>query len=65
MKKEDFKKLIENKNENELSRILSRYTNDLIDLTDGQVNKIIKLKNKRSNRDKNDESRFVSRKISK
>lgn len=65
MKKEDFKKLIENKNENELSRILSRYTNDLIDLTDGQVNKIIKLKNKRSNRDKNDESRFVSREISK
>lgn len=65
MKKEDFKKLIENKNENELSRILSRYTNDLIDLTDGQVNKIIKLKNKRSNRDKNDESRFVGRKISK
>lgn len=65
MKKEDFKKLIENKNENELSRILSRYTNDLIDLTDGQVNKIIKLKNKRSNRNKNDESRFVSRKISK
>lgn len=65
MKKEEFKKLIENKNENELSRILSRYTNDLIDLTDGQVNKIIKLKNKRSNRNKNDESRFVSRKISK
>ena len=65
MKKEEFKKLIENKNENELSRILSRYTNDLIDLTDGQVNKIIKLKSKRSNRDKNDESRFVGRKISK
>ena len=65
MKKEYFKKLIENKNENELSRILSRYTNDLIDLTDGQVNKIIKLKNKRSNRDKNDESCFVGRKISK
>lgn len=65
MKNGDFKKLVENKTENDLSRILNRYTNDLIDLTDGQVNKIIKLKNKRSNRNKNDESRFVSRKISK
>lgn len=65
MKNGDFKKLVENKTENDLSRILNRYANDLIDLTDGQVNKIIKLKNKRSNRNKNDESRFVSRKISK
>ena len=65
MKNGDFKKLVENKTENDLSRILNRYTNDLIDLTDGQVNKIIKFKNKRSNRNKNDESRFVSRKISK
>lgn len=65
MKNGDFKKLVENKTENDLSRILNRYTNDLIDLTDAQVNKIIKLKNKRSNRNKNDESRFVSRKISK
>lgn len=65
MKNGDFKKIVEDKTENDLSRILNRYTNDLIDLTDGQVNKIIKFKNKRSNRNKNDESRFVSRKISK
>lgn len=47
MKKEEFDKLVKGKSESELTRILNRYTNDLIKLTSGQVNKIIKMKNKK------------------
>lgn len=46
MEKKEFNKLIKRKNENELTRILNRYTNDLIKLTQNQVNKIIKIKEK-------------------
>ncbi len=48
MKKEEFDKLVKGKSESELTRILNRYTNDLIKLTSGQVNKIIKMKNKKT-----------------
>lgn len=44
MKRIEFNKLIKNKNENELHRILNRYANNLIYLNNSQVNKIIKLK---------------------
>ena len=46
MDKKEFNKFIKEKNENELTRILNRYTNDLIKLTQNQVNKILKEKEK-------------------
>ena len=46
MIKKEFDDLIKNKNENELTRILNRYTNDLIKLSQNQVNKILKEKEK-------------------
>lgn len=48
MKTIEFKELIKDKTPNELTRILNRYTNDLINLNSKQVDRIIKLKNKLS-----------------
>lgn len=44
----EFKELIKDKTAIELTRILNRYTNDLINLNSKQVDRIIKLKNKLS-----------------
>lgn len=46
MKKIEFNELIKEKSEIELTRILNKYTNDLISLTNSQVNRVIKLKEK-------------------
>lgn len=46
MTKKEFDELTRGKSEYELTRILNRYTNDLIKLTQNQVNKIIKIKEK-------------------
>lgn len=48
MNSTEFKELIKDKTPNELTRILNRYTNDLINLNSKQVDRIIKLKNKLS-----------------
>lgn len=46
MKKIEFNELTKEKSEIELTRILNKYTNDLISLTNSQVNRVIKLKEK-------------------
>lgn len=46
MTRKEFDELTRGKSEYELTRILNRYTNDLIKLTQNQVNKIIKIKEK-------------------
>lgn len=48
MTKKEFDELTRDKSEYELTRILNRYTNDLINLNSKQVDRIIKLKNKLS-----------------
>lgn len=46
MKTIEFKELIKDKTPQELTRILNRWTNDLINLNTKQVDRIIKLKDK-------------------
>lgn len=48
MTRKEFDELTRGKSEYELTRILNRYTNDLINLNSKQVDRIIKLKNKLS-----------------
>ena len=53
MTKKEFDELTRGKSEYELTRILNRYTNDLIKLNSKQVDRIIKLKNKLSEKKRN------------
>ena len=46
MTKKEFDELTRGKSEYELTRILNRWTNDLINLNTKQVDRIIKLKDK-------------------
>lgn len=46
MNRKEFDKLTRGKTENELTRILNRWANDLIKLNTKQVDRIIKLKEK-------------------
>lgn len=46
MEKKKFNDLIKDKTPEELHRIISRATNNIIHLTDKQINKVIDIKNK-------------------
>lgn len=52
MDKKEFDKLIKNKKPQELHRIISRSCNGIINLTTSQTNKVINLKNRLLDKEK-------------